>query len=320
MIDAPTWLPAALAAFGVLLVLGALAGLRALAREERATERLDAAVALAGGRRRTMQGRTVAPLPARLERPIGLLAAFWGIDPRRRATDPLPWWAVLALALPAAFLPLALSATLFGGVVLWLTPLLWWLIARRTFAAFAERTRNRLYEQLPDALGAVSRALHVGLSIVDAMRSVARTLPEPTASEFRQIVDRLVLGMTLAEAIDEAAKRNGLAEYRFLAAVVGLQAQVGGGIAATLDSVADLIRRRLAIRRRGLALTSEARAAAWILGALPFVTFAGIAVTTPDYARLLLTDPIGHQVLAVAMILLLLGIFSMRQLIRRSLA
>ena len=99
-----------------------------------------------------------------------------------------------------------------------------------------------------------------------------------------------------------------------------LQAQTGGGLAETLDNLADLVRRSLALRKRAIALTGEAHASAWILGVLPFVTFGTLLLTSPNYARMLLTNRSGQQVLAAAMVLLLLGLFSMRLLIRRSLA
>lgn len=314
------WLVPGLAAFGLLLVLGALFGLRVLEREEKASARLMAVMAQGGARRPTTR-RLIAPAPvARLDQLLSALASLWGIDRRRTATYPVPWWSVILLTLPAARVPLGLVATLIGEWVVWLTPLAWLLLARWVFARFADRTRNRLYEQLPDALAAVSRGLRVGLPVVEALRGAARTLPEPTGREFREVVDRLALGMTLAEALDEAARRSGLVEYRFLAAAVALQAQTGGGLAETLDNLADVVRRRLALRKRAIALTGEARASAWILGALPFVTFAALLVTSPDYARMLVADRSGQQLLAGAMVLLLLGVFSMRTLIRRTLA
>ena len=314
------WPLAGLAALGLLLSLGAFIGLRALAHEQRVSARLMAVIAEGRGRPQTVP-QLIAPAPiARLDRLLSALASLWGMDRRRITTYPLPWWLVILVTFAAARIPLGLIGTLVGDWIVWLTPLLWLLLARWTFARFDDRRRHKLYEQLPDALAAVSRGLKVGLPVVEALRGAARTMPEPTGQEFREVVDRLALGMTLPEAIDEAARRSGLIEYCFLAAAVSLQAQTGGGLAETLDNLADVVRRRLALRKRAIALTGEARASAWVLGALPFVTFGALLLTSPDYARMLLTDRSGQQVLAAAMLLLLLGVFSMRLLIRRSLA
>lgn len=317
---APPWLLAGLAASGLLLSLGALIGLRALSREQRVSARLLSVIAEGGSRPQAVP-RLIAPVPvAGLDRLLSALGSLWGIDRRRVATYPVPWWLVILLTFAAARVPLGLIGTLVGPWVVWLTPLVWLLLARWSFARFDDHRRQKLYEQLPDALAAVSRGLKVGLPVVEALRGAARSMPEPTGQEFREVLNRLTLGITLPEAIDEAARRSGLVEYRFFAAAVALQAQTGGGLAETLDNLADVVRRRLALRKRAIALTGEARASAWVLSALPFITFGALLLTSPDYARMLLTDRSGQQVLATAMVLLLLGVFSMRLLIRRSLA
>ena len=62
------------------------------------------------------------------------------------------------------------------------------------------------------------------------------------------------------------AERTGLAEYRFFATAIGLQAQTGGALSETLENLADVIRRRLALQARGHALSSEARASCYHAG------------------------------------------------------
>ena len=109
-------------------------------------------------------------------------------------------------------------------------------------------------------------------------------------------------------------------EYRFFATALALQNQTGGGLGETLENLAEVIRKRVALKERGYALAGEARTSAGILGALPFVTTALLAVLNPPYILVLFTDPGGQRILAAAMGLLLVGILMMRTMIKRSLS
>lgn len=304
----------------VLLMLLAAWGLVALSRREREAARLAAVI---GPHRRARAPGAARPRSALSGQAAGLLrtlAGLFGIDRARAHEYPVPWWGVLLGLLPLARVPAGLIATLVGDWAVWLTPLLWVVLARAVFGHFASARQEKLYRQFPDALATITRAVRVGIPVTEAMRSVSRSMPEPTAREFADIVDRLSVGVPLDEALEDTARRNGLPEYRFFAAALSLQAQTGGGLAETLDNLADVIRKRVALKARAIALSSEAKTSAWILGALPFVTMAALAVTSPSYIESLFNEPSGQRILTIAMGMLLMGVLVMRSMIRRSLS
>ena len=55
---------------------------------------------------------------------------------------------------------------------------------------------------------------------------------------------------TLEEALAMAGERIGVPDFRFFAVAVSLQRSTGGNLAATLDTLADIVRRRRAARAR----------------------------------------------------------------------
>ena len=109
-----------------------------------------------------------------------------------------------------------------------------------------------------------------------------------------------------------------MAEYRFFA--ISLQAQTGGGLSETLDTLADVIRQRIALRKRGYALAAEARTSAMVLAALPIFSAGALAVLNFSYINVLFVDPTGRKILAAGIALLSCGIGSMRWLIKKSLS
>jgi len=311
-----------LLAGGGLLGLGLLVvlGLVAMQRQDRRRARVAAVVGphwpagLAPAPRRDLL-RAVAegPWPARL-------AGVFGLRLDRAAEYPIRWWIIPLAAMPLARAAAGLAALLGGDLLLLATPALWFLFCRWGFGWLDAKRIETLFRQFPDALGMVTRAVRVGIPVSEAIRSVAREAPKETAAEFQRIADRLSIGLPIDQALAETAHRNGVPEYRFFATALALQSQTGGGLGETLENLAEVIRKRVALKERGYALAAEARTSAGILAALPFFTAGVLAVLSPSYIVLLFNDAGGQRILAAAIGLLLTGILVMRSMIKRSLS
>lgn len=243
-----------------------------------------------------------------------------GYDPDRKAQYPLPWWVVLIGAALLARGEAAATGVLMGQIALLQMPIAVVVIARFYWRYYDTKRQKRLYMQLPDALATIVRSVRVGIPVTESLRAVARDAPEPTAEEFRRLADQVRIGAALEKALIETATRSGVAEYRFFATAIALQAQTGGGLTETLETLADVIRKRIALRKRGFALAAEARTSAALLAALPFVTAGALALLNPSYIVVLIIDPTGQKILAAAFGMLFLGMGVMKLIIRKSLS
>jgi tight adherence protein B len=248
------------------------------------------------------------------------VTGLFGVNLRRSVDYPIRWWLAIILALPIARLVAGFMAILISDALLFATPAIWIVLCRSFFGWAEERRRLILFRQFPDALDMVVRAVRVGIPISDAIAAVARESVQPTAREFQAMTDRLAIGMQLQEALTETAMRNGVAEYRFFATALALQARTGGSPTEALDNLADVIRRRVALRERGRALASQAKTSAIVLMVLPIATGLLLMVIDFNYMSILFVDETGQQILAGAITLLCLGIFTMRTMIRKSLS
>jgi tight adherence protein B len=247
-------------------------------------------------------------------------ARLFGIEIGRRAEYPVHWWVVLIGALGAARAATWLIALLVADLPQWApVPVLWVMFSRVVFHFFARRRRDLLFRQFPDALGMIVRALRVGQTVTQALRSVARDAQTPTAIAFVRLADRIAIGVPLSEALPEMAADSGLTEYRFFATTLLLQNQTGGGLTEALETLAEVIRGRVALRRRAYAMAGEARASAILLAVMPVVTFIAMMLASPAYTRLLVDDPVGRHVLGVAVGMVLFGGVIMIAMIRSAL-
>jgi tight adherence protein B len=259
-------------------------------------------------------------LPQLLRGVLGqALQKLFGFEIDRIADYPAYWWVAIVIALPVARVATGLAAPLLGDWVILLTPVVWVVLTRGYFSWLRQRRLETLFKQFPDALAMIVRAVRVGIPVSEAIRTVARDAQMPTAREFQRMADRLTVGMPLDQALSETAAHVGLPEYRFFATALSLQAQTGGGLTDTLENLADVIRKRVALRARASALSSEAKTSAAILALLPFFASGALFLMSPAYLLVLINEPQGQQILGAAVLMLAIGILVMRTMIRRAL-
>ena len=178
------------------------------------------------------------------------LVAF---NPAHSAQYPLAWWVVLPAALVFARILVALAQTIFGSSMLLALPVAWLLSVRQFYRWCEQRRLRTLFEQFPDALAMLVRAVRVGIPVTEGMRSIATDCPEPTGREFKQVVDQISLGVTLEQTLQGLAERNELPEYGFFATALALQSETGGTVSDTLERLSDVIRKRVSLREHARA-------------------------------------------------------------------
>jgi tight adherence protein B len=192
--------------------------------------------------------------------------------------------------------------------------------ARFMFTRAKRAVNDRLLDQFPDAIGLIVRAVRAGIPVAEGLRVVSAEMPAPVGPEFKRVIEELAVGVDLETALWSLAARTGLPEYRFFVVTVVLQRETGGNLTETLDNLADVIRKRRAVRQRAHALSAEARTSTYVLAGLPFVTGAGLYIMNPVYLSRLFTEPQGKLLLAAAACSLIMGLFTMSMLIRRALS
>lgn len=148
------------------------------------------------------------------------------------------------------------------------------LIGRRTKAFNAK---------FPDAIELLVRGLRSGLPVAETLGVVAQEVPGPVGEEFRAVVERIKIGRTMEEGLQESADKLGTPEFQFFVITLAIQRETGGNLAETLSNLADVLRKRAQMKLKIRAMSSESKASAYIVGALPFIVFGLIWWINPDY-------------------------------------
>ena len=319
--------PLVLLLVGAVFVSGGVAiGVTAILQEQKQQRRLNDRLQLVAApylkvNRLEEMGRAAAGRAVPAMWLIATAARLFGYDPAHAEHYSLRWWIVLAAALIPARAVAEMIGILAGTWSLLVMPVAWVMFCRFAFHWSEERRRTILYAQFPDALAMIVRAVRVGIPLSEGIHTVAREALPPTGPEFALLYDRIAIGVTLEDALHEMAGRTGIAEYRFFATALALQGRTGGGLSEALEGLADVMRRRLALKARGLALAAEAKTSIGILASLPFVAGGALGLLNPHYIGRLFYEHGGCQkILFTAVALLVGGLLVMRGMIRKALA
>ena len=247
------------------------------------------------------------------------LTGVFGFSLSKTEQYSLAWYYVIIIGLVAGRVAVAMGSGILGSLAWVLMPVVTVAVSRAGFNMMASKRVTRLRGQFPDALGLIVRAVRVGVPVSQALRAVATESQQPTAKEFDRLADQISIGVPMEVALREMAERNDLPEYGFFAAALALQAQTGGGLSETLDLLAEVTRKRVAMQARGHALSAEARTSSLILGCLPVVSGGALYAINPDYIGILFWEESGRMILGLALLSLCTGMFVMRLIIRKSL-
>ncbi len=177
------------------------------------------------------------------------------------------------------------------------------------------RRQKAFLDEFADALEAMARLLKAGMPVGEAIAMCSREYAGPVGEEMRRMYDAQKMGVTLAEAAGEAAQRMPVAEMRMLVTALIIQQQTGSSLSEVLENLAGTIRARYRLKRKIIALSSEAKASAMIIGSLPLVVAGGLKLVNPEYIALLFQPGLGEMMLYGAAFWMFCGVMAMRQMI-----
>lgn len=175
--------------------------------------------------------------------------------------------------------------------------------------------QNKAFLKLfPDGIDLIVRGLRSGLPVSESIVLVATEVPDPVGGVFATISNTMKLGVPMEKALQEMARKLDMTEFNFFTTSIILQRETGGNLSEILNNLSEVLRGRFIMGMKIKAMSSEARASAMIIGALPFVVILAVSVVAPSYLRPLVDDPSGNICALVAAGMLGFGLWSMNRM------
>jgi tight adherence protein B len=178
-----------------------------------------------------------------------------------------------------------------------------------------QRRLEKFQKQLPEALDLIARSLKAGHAFTGGMQMAAEEFDDPLGPEFSETLDEIKFGVSVSNAMKNLNQRIECTELGYFVIGVILQRETGGNLAELIETLANLIREKFKLLGKIRTLSAEGKLSAVILCALPFFITAWIRFTNPEYMNLLFTEPMGQVMVAIAVVLMILGVIVMKKMI-----
>lgn len=176
------------------------------------------------------------------------------------------------------------------------------------------RRQKKFVTEFSNAIDVIVRGVKSGLPVNECLKIIAREAPRPVSDEFHMLVEGIRVGLSLDQALERMYERMPLQEVNFFGIVLMIQQKTGGNLAEALGNLANVLRSRKLMEGKIKALSSEAKASAWIIGSLPFLVAGAVQLSSPDYLTPLFTEKVGNFILIGAGLWMGTGIFVMKKM------
>ena len=174
---------------------------------------------------------------------------------------------------------------------------------------------KRLGDQLPGVLTLLVGALRAGYGLPQALAMLAEQVPPPASVEFGRVMRAISLGMPVPRALGQMADRVDSDDLALMVTAIGVQYELGGNLAQTLETISETVRDRIKLKREIGTMTAQQRLTGYVLAALPFLLGVAIYFLNPEYIMRLFA-PGRIRILPVAAVVMMgLGFLAINKIV-----
>lgn len=224
--------------------------------------------------------------------------------PTRRLRSYLIVWIIVTGCVFAGFFLVAGSiifAVLMSAFMLCVP---WFLLNR-----MAHRRRQKIEDQLADAMVMFANAVRAGLSLAQSLDVLAAQCPQPICTEFRQMMGEYNMGKPLDETLNDARQRLRSENFALFAAALMASHQSGGRLNEVVERIAQSVLELQRLERKVNSETAQARKSAMYMAIAPVFILIAYYFVDPINTKLLFVETAGQFLLAGALILNVVAYF-----------
>lgn len=185
-----------------------------------------------------------------------------------------------------------------------------WLFSESKKQKYKKETDKQILEIIRLFRSSVSS----GENIFQAIDSISGQIKEPLSSEFKEISDKIKLGISLDEALKDSVSKVQNEQYKFFMDSLRLSHSTGIKISDILSKIEVMVTQKLSLTTKVDVLTSQVRFSGMVISIIPFFIVFLIYFVEPETVSVLFTSLFGNVVLLICVIMILSGSFIMKRI------
>lgn len=204
---------------------------------------------------------------------------------------------------------------IFGFFLGCVVTILGWSAPKVVMKALWEKRCDRFVNQMVDALTIMANGIKAGLSVTQGIERVTNIMNGPVSQEFGLVLNKVRLGMSLEEALNELGDRIQRADVQMFVTAINILKETGGNLGETFTTIVVTIRERQKIEKKIQALTAQGTMQGIIISFMPFVLLGVFLVMDPNYVKPLFDTPLGWFMLFIMLALEVIGGVMMKKIV-----
>lgn len=182
---------------------------------------------------------------------------------------------------------------------------------------------NSLYEsrckkvvvQMVDGMTIMANGIKAGLSPAQSMERVTDNIKGPISQEFNLVLNKVRVGMTFEEALNEFGERVPLPDVQMFVTSVNILKETGGNLAETFETINFVIRERQKLEKKIEAMTAQGITQGVIISLVPFALLLLFWTMDPDFVKPLFSTTWGIIALCTVFSLQIIGGFMIKKIV-----
>lgn len=246
------------------------------------------------------------------EEVLGLMDKMFIDTDRKKVT-----YAMMAMSFGPATIVFLLTwpNVLFGAFLGTVLMVLGWQAPKLIITNLWEKRCTRLVDQMVDGMTIMSNGIKAGQSLTQSMERVVENMAGPLPQEFGLILNKVRLGMSVEDALNEFGDRIPRQDVQMFVTAVVILKETGGNMAETFQTITSTVRERQKVEKKIEAMTAQGNMQAIIVTLVPLILLGVFLALDPDYVMPLFTKPLGWFCLLIVVTLQIIGLVVMRKIV-----
>lgn len=176
--------------------------------------------------------------------------------------------------------------------------------------------RDRIENDLLQAVIIMNNAFKLGRSIVQAIELVSTELPGIIGNQFKTMRYEISKGLSVEVVFDRFAKRINVEEANYLTASLTILNKTGGNIIKVFTAIESSLFMKKKLRLELNSLTSSSKVIMWVLFLVPILYIILISILNPAYFEPFINTSVGIVLAFVAAIFYIIYIIIVRKILK----
>ena len=177
-----------------------------------------------------------------------------------------------------------------------------------------QKNKKIIDKQILETIRLFRNYVSAGQSFAQTIESVSKQIKEPLSSEFKEISNKVNLGISLEKALKSSALNVSNEQYKFFTDALIISHSTGIKISDILLKIEESLNKKTDLASKIDVLTSQVRFSGNVVSFIPFVIVFLVYFFEQDMISTLFTTLIGNFVLLISVIMILTGTFIMKKI------